>query len=58
MGGFEMYQTIIGNTPIEQVYSGRLADQAARLGGQRVFLIRGNALRHQAGEAAKLEFAL
>jgi alcohol dehydrogenase class IV len=60
---FEMYQTTIGMTLLEQVYSGRpaaeaLVDETARLGAKRVFLMCSNTLRHKTDEVAKLERAL
>jgi alcohol dehydrogenase class IV len=58
-----MYQTTIGMTALEQVYSGRpaaqaLADETARLGAKRVFLVCSNTLRHKTDEVRKIEAAL
>ncbi len=58
-----MYQTTIGMTALEQVYSGRpaaqsLAEETARLGAKRVFLVCSNTLRHKTDEVRKIEAAL
>jgi maleylacetate reductase len=58
-----MYQSTIGLTPMQRVYSGRpaaaaLAEEAERLGARRVFLVCSRTLRTQTDEIAKVERAL
>ncbi len=58
-----MYQTMIGLTPLERVHSGRpvaqaLADEAATIGAQRVFLVCSNTLNHKTDEIEKVRRAL
>jgi alcohol dehydrogenase class IV len=58
-----MYQTMIGLTPLERVHSGRpvaqaLADEAATIGAQRVFLVCSNTLNNKTDEIDKVRRAL
>lgn len=58
-----MYQSTIGLTPMERVYTGRagadaLTEEVERLGARRVFLVCSRTLRTQTDEIAKIERAL
>ncbi len=58
-----MYQTTIGLTPLERVHSGRpvaqaLADEAATIGAQRIFLVCSNTLNNKTDEIDKVRRAL
>jgi len=58
-----MYQTTIGLTPLQRVYSGRpaaeaLLEEANLQGAQRIFLVCSNTLRAKTDEVKKIERAL
>ena len=58
-----MHQTMIGLTQLERVHSGRpvaqaLADEAATIGAQRIFLVCSNTLNHKTDEIDKVRRAL
>ncbi len=58
-----MYQTMIGLTPLARVHSGRpaaqaIADEAATIGAQRVFIVCSNTLNNKTDEIDKVRRAL